>query len=376
MQSIQIDGTFSFANNIKGLKIGDIVKLIPNPNNKLTKEAIGVYTLGGLKIGYVGFKINQIDINAKYTISKINLNQHNPLLLITMKFNNTNCIELYPNIVSKSEMIKELFDDLKHFFKFLQRNNNNVTKLKIILADENFINILIETEDEASIFYTVTKKYYEENIFKYDEFYNFGLIPKSIYQQFQIHRLEVYIQNSYKSIDTLLKSSKFKFNNLKKRGLFDIFAWDDDIENFGFNLIQSSNLIICDNESLDKLDSKFILLQIQYNINLNKYYNPNNDLIINIDAIKNLFPNLKTGGMFYNHTTRLYCIIDLYNDNSIIDIIFDDKISKELFVKLLIKLVISNKQIINLYNPIKGTILRLEIPEIIKIQLNNLIIKK
>ena len=375
MQSIQIDGTFSFANNIKSLKIGDIIKLIPNPNNKLTKDAIGAYTLGGLKIGYIGFKLNQIDINAKYTISKINLNQHNPLLLITMKFNNINCIELYPNIVSNSEKIKELFDDLKHFSKFLQRNNNNITKLKIVLADENFINLLIETEDETTIFNTVTKKYYEENIFKYDEFYNFGLIPKNIYQLFQIHRLEVYIQNNYKSIDTLLKSSKFKFNNLDKRGLFDIFAWEDNIENFGFNQIQSSNLILCDN----LLDEKLILLQIQYNINLNKYYNSNNDLIINIDnidAIKNLFLNLKTGGMFYNHETKLYCIIDFYNDDSIIDIYFDDVISKELFVKLLIKLVISNKQIINLYNPIKGTILRLEIPEIIKLQLNNLIIKK
>ena len=374
MQSIQIDGTFSFANNIKSLKIGDIVKLIPNPNNKLTKEAIGVYTLQGLKIGYVGFKINQIDINAKYTISKINLNQHNPLLLITMKFNNINCIELYPNIVSDPVMINELFDDLKHFSKYLQRNNNNITKLEIVLADENFINLLIELEGETTIFKTVTKKYYEENIFKYDEFYNFGLMPKSIYQQFQVHRLDVYIQNNYKSIDTLLKATKFKFNNLNKKGLFDIFAWEDDIKNFGFNEIQSSNLILFNDESLDL---KLILLQIQYNINLNKYYNSSTSFeTINIDAIKNLFPDLKTGGMFYNHETRLYCIIDLYNDTSIIDILLDDEISQELFVKLLIKLVISNKQIINLYNPIKGTILRLEIPELIKTQLNNLIIKK
>ena len=35
MQSIQIDGTFTFATNIKELKIGDQIKLISNPNNRL-----------------------------------------------------------------------------------------------------------------------------------------------------------------------------------------------------------------------------------------------------------------------------------------------------------------------------------------------------
>ena len=45
MQYIQIDGTFTYAQNIKELKIGDIIKLRINPSNRINKDAIGAYTL-------------------------------------------------------------------------------------------------------------------------------------------------------------------------------------------------------------------------------------------------------------------------------------------------------------------------------------------
>jgi hypothetical protein len=44
MQSIQVDGTFTYSKNIKDLKIGDQIKLIPNPSNRLNSEAVGAYT--------------------------------------------------------------------------------------------------------------------------------------------------------------------------------------------------------------------------------------------------------------------------------------------------------------------------------------------
>ena len=73
MQYIQIDGTFTYAQNIKELKIGDTIKLRINSSNRINKDAIGAYTLSGSKIGYVPFKSNQIDIKAKYKVTKINL---------------------------------------------------------------------------------------------------------------------------------------------------------------------------------------------------------------------------------------------------------------------------------------------------------------
>jgi hypothetical protein len=73
MQTIEINGTFSFQNNIKKLKIGDSIKLIRNENNKISRDAIGAYTMQGEKIGYIPFKQGQIDINDKYWIHKIML---------------------------------------------------------------------------------------------------------------------------------------------------------------------------------------------------------------------------------------------------------------------------------------------------------------
>ena len=74
--------------------IGDFIKLRINPSNRINKDAIGAYTTSGLKIGYVPFKSNQIDLKAKYTVAKINLTQDNPLLLIAIEFNQTNFITI------------------------------------------------------------------------------------------------------------------------------------------------------------------------------------------------------------------------------------------------------------------------------------------
>ena len=70
MQQFQIDGTFTFIDNVKTLKIGDSIKLIKNPNNIINKEAVGAYTMKGLKIGYVAFKSNQINLKSKFEHNK------------------------------------------------------------------------------------------------------------------------------------------------------------------------------------------------------------------------------------------------------------------------------------------------------------------
>ena len=75
----------------------------------------------------------------------------------------------------------------------------------------------------------------------------------------------------------------------------------------------------------------------------------------------------------YNHKYKLYCTIDLYDDNNIIEIANINEISETYLIELLIKLIISEKQIINIYNPITGILFYLNISTEIKdIIINNL----
>lgn len=381
MQTIQIDGTFTFANNIKQLKIGDKIKLIPNPNNKINSEAVGAYTINGLKIGYVPFKTSQIDINAKYSVFKIKLSQSNPILLITREFEETNFIECEPDFIKeikyRNNKIKTNID-LKHFYNYLVHSGNEITNLYISYYDLNYINLYISTPDTKAMYQTVTRKYYEDNIFKYDEFYKFKLTPKCIFQEFQIHRLEVYLERKYKSINSLLKKKKFKFDSIVNLKIFD------NLEklNYGFEQLQIDikpvlninelNKYINNSEQLDNL----IKLIIQYSVKQNIYYDPNNyikyinsnnnfsDIINNNDFIDS-FNNIKLGGLCYNHELKYYCSIDLYDDNNIIEV-YTKEITNDKIIELLFKLIISNKNIINIYNPIKGILLKLEIPELIR----------
>ena len=366
MQYIQIDGTFTYAQNIKELKIGDIIKLRINPSNRINKDAIAAYTIYGSKIGYVPFKSNQIDIKAKYKVSKINLTQDHPLLLIARDFEQSNFILIEPDFIKESKyqgiIINRTDSDLKDFKKYLEVSKVLIQDIGIEYKDENYINLIIKTDDSINRFYTVTKKYYEENVFKYDEFFKFKLIPKCIYQPFQIHRLESYIEKKYKPIDKLVKSKKFKLENI-----FDDF--NEDLPNFGFETITDPNLKVINKKVNDINLTKLI---IRYNINPYSYINPNYDTI-NLDLLKDMFNDLKIGGMCYNHNLKKYCYIDLHDDTNIIEISNDTSVNSKIFVELLIKSIISDKQIINIYNPIKGTIFRYEINDIIKNKLLELI---
>jgi hypothetical protein len=72
---------------------------------------------------------------------------------------------------------------------------------------------------------------------------------------------------------------------------------------------------------------------------------------------------------------KYYCLVDLYDDINQIDISIESSIDKKKFIELLLKLVIGNKSIANLYNPITGVLLRLEVPELIKNKILNIISK-
>jgi len=397
MQYIQIDGTYTYIDNVKSLKIGDIIKLIANPLNRLNADAIGAYTLNGKKIGYIPFKATQIDINGKYVISKINLSQLNPILLISKEFDVSNFIHCEPYIITflKNKTLRyietplELTNDLKKFAKQLQIQNSGINKIGICEFDDYFTTLCIETNDSSNVFYTVTKKYYDLNIFKYDEFFKFGLITKCIYQQFQIHRLEKYLEINYKFL-----SSK-KINNLIKSKYINN---DLLLVNSGFKQIKTNDLIILDNQIIKLIDIPdytldFIKLLVQYLVdttNHDNLFNPNkllkllnkNEIMLNkfnANYLLNMFPNIKIGGICYNHKLKLYCTIDLFDDDNIIEIsdieISDiEKINHTFLIKLLIKLIISGKKIINIYNPITGILFQQEISNELKKNILNSII--
>ena len=368
MQNIQIDGLFTYINNVKNLKLGDKIKLLPNYNNRINSNAIGAYTLNNLKIGYIPFKINQIDINLTFTVTKINLSMNNPILLISCIFDSTNFIfiendflkknkiNFYKSEINKKQNIDNLIIELKHFKKYLERSNNQIDDINIFYHDDNYININIICENTNTIFYTVTKKYYEENIFKYDEFYKFKLIPHCIYQPFIIHRLECYIEKNYKYIDTLIKNNKKKFNNL----------------NYNFDIIQ---LIPINTNNYDYI-KLLIYSKIDPHIlnNTDILSNDSNLLSIDFSNFINLYDNLKLGTLCYNHKMKIYCYIDLYDNINIIDIIENEiDLNINLYI---IKAIIANKKNINLYNPFTGKLFKFELNEIIIEEFISIINKK
>jgi len=276
MQEIQIDGIFTYIENVKNLKLGDKVKLKLNQNNRINKEAVGVYTdKTNLKIGYIPFKASQLDITQEYRVEKIHLNQKNLLVTISREFSVSNFLEKIDDNKNDDNLKKLYTEDLKVFKKNLERNFS-ITKCEILYCDENFINLLVEN----NIYNLVTRKYYEQNIFIYDEFYNFKLIPFNIFKLFSIHRLEVYIENSYKSI-----------NEIKKKKI---------------------------QEFIDK--NRFEL-------------NPVN---INIEDFT------KTD-LCYSHKLKAYCYVNYYNKDAIIS-------EQDDFINLILKMVISDRHVLYIYN--------------------------
>ncbi len=396
MQTIQIDGTYTYAENIKYLKIGDQIKLIPNPSNRMNKEAIGAYTLSGKKIGYVPFKSNQLDLKAKYIVGKIQLSQNNPLLLLTMEWPNTNTIHCEPSCITNKKTLQAqcidvpepLVPELKNFTKFLQKSGYNIMSIGITELSDSYITLCIRNSESTSFFHLVTKSFYEENIFKYDEFYKFGLMGKCIYIPWQTHRLEKYLEFNYKPSTIAFSGKKFSWANLINSGVFDQMDLINlSGPNCGLNQIQSADLVLFNKKTLSQIPkadrANWVRLVIQYNVKPIEYYNPDN-LISNTNNIlsqlelnnfTNMFACLEPGGLAYNHKLKAYCPIDLLDPINIVEITLEETITQTDIIKLIGKLVIADKQIINFYNPVTGTIWQIEITDRVKSNFANLLKK-
>jgi hypothetical protein len=214
MLKFNIEGIKSFIDNIKNIKINDKVKLRRNEKNIITNQAIGVYTLDNKKIGYASFIYsNNIDLNLNYTI--LNINLHNKEIIIGCPYPQESFIDIIEPNNDNSNINQN--HDLLLLKKKLELLNFKIIDIKVLYADDYFIDINIKAFPNIDlIFYTVTKKYYDYNLLKYNEFYDNNLLKYNVYVPFFIHRLENYIIKNYKLINDNIKTNKIYYNHINK----------------------------------------------------------------------------------------------------------------------------------------------------------------
>jgi len=91
MPIYKILGIYSFAENIKDIKLNDSVILKNEKYNIKSKNAIGVYTIDNKKIGYISNE-NELD-KSTYKISKMALSQEYPLIEIKKDYPQINYLD-------------------------------------------------------------------------------------------------------------------------------------------------------------------------------------------------------------------------------------------------------------------------------------------
>ena len=78
MSTYKILGSYSYAANIKKVKLNDMVILKQEYYNIKSKDAIGVYTIDNMKLGYISSELwNKLSqYSNSYKISNITLNKN------------------------------------------------------------------------------------------------------------------------------------------------------------------------------------------------------------------------------------------------------------------------------------------------------------
>jgi hypothetical protein len=339
MQNFNIEGIYTYVENVKTLKLGDKVFLRLNNNNRINSESVGVYSNENKKIGYMPFNASQLDINANYTVTKI-IFSRSPIVTISRIYSSENFLIYEPNILKKikynnTSILSSKYDnDVISFNKFLELQDIDIIKMGLIYIDSNYLVMLVKTYEGDNIFHTVTKKYYDNNIFKYDEFYQFKLLDKNIYKQFYIHRLEDYIIKNY----NLLEEKKYRLPFSLKYTSEKIHA------NIIHNQINIDIISVVVKAIIsDKYEEYFRQLNC---CDLMDLFEPVKPLLLEI------FKEYKPCELAYNHSMKIYTFVDMYNEDTIVDIKSD--VNLEIDAYYCKKLNILNKNKYYIYNPIKG----------------------
>ena len=340
MPCYKVLGIYSYADNLKNIKINDSVVLKNEKYNIKSQNAIGVYTIDNKKIGYLpieksletnsyynSYKISKILLNHEYPILEIN-RSYSPIGFITnIEYPYIKNIKYDMTIINPSDKTKQALIGLINYFK---TKKIKIKKIGVTFEDDNYINIIIQTSKGIETYYTVTNKYFKLNNEKFDELYENELIENIFFRDFLFHRLECYFESNYERIE-------------------------NNIYNFIFNI---ETHIIHEKTNIDSLKA---ILYLRYLIEkddtyINKKYNIIDTNIINIiTLIYNLYPNITIGNFYYDHNLKIYEYINFELDEYFFDIVDnEDKINN-----IIMKAKLCNKQNINVYNPIKGVIYKI-----------------
>jgi len=344
MPNYKILGIYSYADNLKKVKINDSVILKNEKFNIKSENAIGVYTIDNKKLGYLPIEksLETQYFKNSYQISKISLNSDYPILEINRYYSPIGYIENveYPYIkeikyemklVKPHEKTEKALIGLINYFK---TKKIKIKKLGITYQDEFYINIIIETSKGRDFYYTVTNEYFNLNSDKYDELFENELIDNTFYRDFLFHRLECYFESNYERIE-------------------------HNIYNFSIDNIKTN--IIHEETNIDSLKA---ILYLRYLIDNNdeyiiKKYNIIDTNIINkIKIIYDLYLNINLGKFYYDHNLKLYEYIKFLSDDYLIDIVdLDEKNNyQEKINNIIMKAKLCCKDNICVYNPSKGII--------------------
>jgi len=346
MPIYKILGIYSFAENIKDIKLNDSVILKNEKYNIKSKNAIGVYTIDNKKIGYISNE-NELD-KSTYKISKMALSQEYPLIEIKKDYPQINYLDNveYPyekkikyeyKSINISEEIKNKIIGLENY---LLTKKIKVKRSAVIYYDDYYINILIEPTgvgakkmltnksnllpNEYSKYIKelqiVTLKYYNENKDRYEELYENKLIDIPFYRDLLINRLECYYEENYTHVLDYLNNQDNlddldnKFTEEKIHNDLDISIIECKI--YIKNLINNKNNII------------------SYNL-INEFVSEN---------------KLRLGKFTYDHKLKIYDYIDFVNDDTVF--VISDTVNKNYIYSA----YLMDKENLIIYNPINGII--------------------
>jgi hypothetical protein len=194
-------------------------------------------------------------------------------------------------------------------------------------------------------FQTVTLKYFKENEDRYEELFENELIDNTIYRNLMIYRLECYYESNYNHI---MKIPTIKDPNILK-------CLDDVINETIHDLLDifkpKYDIIL-----LVKLYLKYLLTKNDFYIV--KYLNniEMRKIIKNYKILNEIIDkfNLTLGNFTYDHKLKIYEYIDFIANDAVF------VVAEEFKNNYLYQSYLSNTNKIIIYNPINGTIMKLD----------------
>lgn len=353
MPIYKVLGIYSFADNLKDIKLNDSVVLKKEKYNIKSETAIGVYLSENKKIGYLpNENIDNVELfKNSFKVSKISLHQLNPILEISRYYDPKNSLDnIEPPYIKKIkydytivEIPNKLNKEIDNLIKYLGTKKIKILKAAVLYYDNNYINLCLETNKGIETFYSVTYNYFNANIDKYEELLEYDLIDNTFYRDLLFYRLECYYESNYKNISDIPVINNF---NINKSNIDVLEILIEDIDIILLTKLYINYLITNNSDYLLKYTNKFA----------NKIYTSVDKIlkkiIPNYHVLKTFYEtyDLKLGKFSYDHKYNIYSYIEFYNSTSIIII------SEQIDLFNIFNCYLLNKNKIIYYNPEKGLI--------------------